>query len=105
MFDFVRPMFEGLGYAIPRPNIPAAPLLLLMSAWQWLHFKLGIPEPAFTPYELKKLTVSTIADSHAAARDFGYAPVKSVAEGMREAVAYYRALDKSAADNPPRPGI
>jgi 3beta-hydroxy-delta5-steroid dehydrogenase/steroid delta-isomerase len=91
MFDFVRPVFEGLGYKIPKPNIPAAPLLLLARAWQWLHFKAGITAPVFTPHELNKLTISNVVYSDAATRDFGYRPIKSVAEGMREAVAYYQA--------------
>ena len=87
----VRPLFEGLGYQVPERNIPAAPLRVVATLWQWLHFKLGIPEPLLTPHELNKLTISTIAHSNAAKRDFGYAPVKSVAEGMAASIAYYRA--------------
>jgi 3beta-hydroxy-delta5-steroid dehydrogenase/steroid delta-isomerase len=94
MFEFLRPFFEGLGYQVPRPNIPAAPLMLLMRSWQWLHFKLGIPAPVFSPHELNKLTVSSVVFSDAATRDFGYRPVKSVAEGMRESVEYYLAQDR-----------
>ncbi len=92
MFEFARPFFEGLGYQVPRFNIPAGQLRPLMAAWQWLHFKLGLPEPLFTPHELDKLVISHVVSSEAAARDFGYAPIKSVAQGMEEAVAAYRAL-------------
>ena len=92
MFDFVRPLFEGLGYTVPTANLPAAPMRSVMSAWQWLHFKLGIAEPLFTPHELDKLTVSHVVSSAAAQRDFGYAPVKSVTQGMAESVAYYQEL-------------
>lgn len=95
MFQFARPFIEGLGYKMPRYSIPLAPLMLLMRAWQWLHFKAGIPQPMFTPHELSKLSVSTVVSSAAAARDFGYRPVKTVADGMREAVAYYRELRES----------
>jgi 3beta-hydroxy-Delta5-steroid dehydrogenase / steroid Delta-isomerase len=94
MFEFARPLFEGLGYSIPRPNIPAAPLMVLMRGWQWLHFKLGIPAPIFSPHELSKLVTSSVAYSDAATRDFGYRPVRTVAEGMREAIAYYRAQER-----------
>lgn len=94
MFHFVRPLLEGLGYQLPRYNIPVAPLMLLMRAWQWLHFKTGIPAPIFSPHELIKLSTSTVVSSAAAARDFGYRPVKTVVEGMREAVEYYRALEQ-----------
>lgn len=93
MFEFVKPVFEGLGYPLPRYSIPVGPLKLLLRAWQWLHFKLGIPSPVLSPHELDKLSVSHVVSSAAAARDFAYRPVKSVGEGMREAVAYYRARD------------
>ncbi|MEH6550288.1 MAG: NAD-dependent epimerase/dehydratase family protein [Pseudomonadales bacterium] len=90
MFDFVKPFFEGLGYKVPKPSIPAAPLMLMVRAWQWLHFKLGIAEPMFTPHELNKLVVSHVVYCDAAKRDFAYEPVKSVADGMAESIKYYR---------------
>jgi 3beta-hydroxy-delta5-steroid dehydrogenase/steroid delta-isomerase len=95
MFDFVRPFFEGLGYQVPKANIPVAPLRFIMNIWEWLHFKLGIPEPLFTPHELNKLTISNIVHSDAAQRDFGYRPVKSVAECMTESIEYYLAKSNS----------
>jgi 3beta-hydroxy-delta5-steroid dehydrogenase/steroid delta-isomerase len=98
MFQFVRPFFEGMGYDLPKYSIPVEPLMLLMKAREWLHFKAGIPAPMFTPHELSKLTVSTVVSSAAASRDFDYRPVKTVGDGMREAVAYYRALEQ---DSPP----
>lgn len=91
MFDFVRPLFEGLGYQVPKANLPAAPLRITMQAWEWLHFKLGIPEPLFSPHELNKLTISHVVYSDAAKRDFGYQPVKSVAACMADCIEYYRA--------------
>ena len=95
MFDFVRPLFEALGYQVPKRNIPAAPLRAAVTLWQWLHFKVGISEPLFTPHELNKLTISNVVHSDAACRDFGYAPVKTVADGMNEAVAYYQAQSQA----------
>lgn len=90
MFDFAQPLFEGLGYRVPRANLPAAPLRALMAIWQWMHFKWGVPEPLFSPHELNKLTISHVIHSDAAARDFGYQPIKSVAECMTECIDYYR---------------
>ncbi len=98
MFQFARPFFEGLGYQIPRYSVRVAPVMQLMKVWEWLHFKMGIPAPMFTPHELSKLTVSTVVSSAAASRDFGYRPVKTVAEGMREAVEYYLALEQALAE-------
>ena len=100
MFEFVRPFFDGLGYPLPKYSMPVAPLMWLMKLWEWLHFKTGILEPMFTPHELSKLTVSTVVSSAAAARDFGYRPVKTVADGMCEAVAYYRALERDSSGVP-----
>lgn len=37
-----------------------------------------------------KLVISHVVYSDAAARDFGYEPVKTVAQGMAEAIASYR---------------
>ena len=62
-----------------------------MEIWQWLHFKLGIAEPLFTPHELNKLVISHVVSSSAARRDFGYQPIKSIDDGMAECIAYYRA--------------
>ena len=90
MFDFFRPFFEGLGYKVPAANLPAAPLYFMMKIWEYLHFKLGIAEPLFSPHELNKLTISTVAYSDAAKRDFGYAPIRSVADCMQECIEYYR---------------
>ena len=90
LFQFVRPLFEGLGYTVPKASIPAAPLRAVLSAWQWLHFKTGIAEPFLSPHELNKATISHVVSSAAAARDFAYEPIKTVAQGMSETVAYYQ---------------
>jgi len=89
LFRFVRPLFEGLGYEVPKISIPAAPLRALLKIWEWLHFKMGIAAPFISPHELNKATVSHVVYSDAAKRDFGYSPIKSVAAGMAESVSYY----------------
>jgi 3beta-hydroxy-delta5-steroid dehydrogenase/steroid delta-isomerase len=90
LFRFVRPLFEGLGYEVPKKSIPAAPLRAVLTAWQWLHFKTGISEPFISPHELNKATISHVVSSAAATRDFAYQPIKTVALGMSETVAYYQ---------------
>jgi hypothetical protein len=44
----------------------------------------------FTPHELNKLVISHVVFSDAAQRDFGYQPIRTVAEGMTESIESYR---------------
>jgi 3beta-hydroxy-delta5-steroid dehydrogenase/steroid delta-isomerase len=90
LFEFMRPLIEGLGYKMPRINIPYPPVLGFLRAWQWLHFRVGIPAPPFTPHEVRKLAISHRASSAAAERDFGYAPKVSPEEAMARCLAHYR---------------
>lgn len=89
MFDFMRPFVEGLGYKFPKIDIPSGPMLALMRLWQFLHFRIGLPRPLFTPHELRKLTISHVGTSADAERDFGYQPIVSAEEAMARCVAYY----------------
>jgi len=93
MFEFIRPLFEGLGYKVPKASIPAAPLRGVLKVWEWLHFKAGIAAPFISPHELNKATISHVAYSNAAMQDFGYMPIKSVAAGMADSIAYYLEQD------------
>jgi len=90
LFEFMRPLIEGLGYKMPRINIPYPPVLGFLRAWQWLHFRVGIPAPPFTPHEVRKLAISHRASSAAAERDFGYAPTVPPEEAMARCLAHYR---------------
>ena len=76
-FNATSAILRGLGDS-------KTPLYFLMKTWEYLHFKMGIAAPLFSPHELNKLTISTVANSDAAKRDFGYKPIKSVAEGMQD---------------------
>ncbi|HSN81733.1 MAG TPA: NAD-dependent epimerase/dehydratase family protein [Polyangiales bacterium] len=89
MFEFFRPMTEALGYQMPKIDIPAKPVMIAMRLWQYLHFKLGVPRPIFTPHELAKLTISQCGTNEEANRDFGYEPIVSAEDAMSECIAYY----------------
>ena len=89
MFEFFRPMTEALGHRIPRIDVPPSLVMGVMRAWQYLHFKLGIPRPLFTPHELAKLTISHHGTNEEASRDFGYEPLVSAEEAMRRSIDYY----------------
>lgn len=90
LFEFMRPVIEGLGYAIPKLNIPYRPVIAFLRLWQYLHFRTGIPAPFFTPHEVRKLAISHCATSADAERDFGYRPVVSPEEAMARCVTHYR---------------
>jgi 3beta-hydroxy-delta5-steroid dehydrogenase/steroid delta-isomerase len=90
LFEFMRPLIEGLGYKIPRLNIPYQPVLAFLRLWQYLHFRVGFPPPPFTPHEIRKLAISHRPSSEAAKRDFGYEPVVTPEDAMARCLAYYR---------------
>ncbi len=90
LFEFMRPVIEGLGYKIPKLNIPYRPVVAFLRLWQFLHFRIGFPAPFFSPHEIRKLAISHCATSAEAERDFGYRPVLSPDEAMARCVAHYR---------------
>jgi len=103
LFEFMRPLIEGLGYKVPSVNIPYRPVLGLLRLWQYLHFRLGLPKPLFGPHEVRKLSISHVASSAEAERDFGYRPVVSPDEAMAICLSHYRQqLVTVKALNPPQ---
>ena len=89
LFEFMRPLIEGLGYKMPKLNIPYRPVILFLRLWQYLHFRIGLPAPLFTPHEIRKLAISHCASNEAAERDFGYDPVVTPEEAMTRCLSYY----------------
>ena len=71
-------------------NIPYRPVLGFLRLWQYLHFRIGLPAPPFTPHEIRKLAISHQPSSEAAARDFGYEPVVTPEEAMERCLEHYR---------------
>ena len=90
LFEFMRPLIEGIGYKVPKLNIPYKPVLGFLRLWQYLHFRLGLPAPLFTPHEIRKLAISHRASSAAASRDFGYDPIITPEEAMSRCLSHYK---------------
>ena len=90
LFEFMRPLIEGLGYKMPKLNIPYRPVIWFLRLWQYLHFRIGLPAPLFTPHEIRKLAISHCASNEAAERDFGYDPVVTPEEAMTRCLSYYK---------------
>ena len=101
-FEFVRPVVEGLGFEYPRQRIPAALLLPLVTVWEFLHAKLGVPRPMLTPMELRKIVVSHYNRIDKARRDFGWVPKVSTDDAMARCLEHCRELlaDREAVDRP-----
>lgn len=91
-FEFFRPLIEGMGFAFPKRRIPAGWLRPVLTLWEHLHFRLGIPPPLVTPYELDKVTVTHYGSIRDAKRDLGYNPVKTYEQAMKECLPYCRDL-------------
>jgi 3beta-hydroxy-delta5-steroid dehydrogenase/steroid delta-isomerase len=92
MFDFFRPLIEGMGFAFPMRRIPGGLLSPVLTLWEHLHFRLGVPPPPVGPYELDKVTVTHYGSIRDAERDLGYKPVKSYEQAMEECLPYCRDL-------------
>jgi 3beta-hydroxy-delta5-steroid dehydrogenase/steroid delta-isomerase len=90
LFEFMRPLIEGLGYKVPKLNIPYRPVLAFLRLWQFLHFRIGLPAPLFGPHEVRKLSISHVATSTAAERDFGYRPVVPAADAIERCLSHYK---------------
>ncbi|HET6416587.1 MAG TPA: NAD-dependent epimerase/dehydratase family protein [Polyangiales bacterium] len=90
LFEFMRPLIEGMGYKVPKLDIPYRPVLAFLRLWQYLHFRIGLPAPFFSPHEIRKLAISHCASSAAAERDFDYRPIVSPDDAMARCLAHYR---------------
>ncbi|MGK5093949.1 NAD-dependent epimerase/dehydratase family protein [Deltaproteobacteria bacterium TL4] len=89
-FEFFRPLIEGLGHQFPKYWIPMFVVMPVFQLWQQLHFRFGITPPMMTPKELDKVCVTHFANIKDAEHDFGYRPVKTVAEAMKQCLPYCR---------------
>ena len=90
LFEFMRPLIEGIGYRIPKLNIPYRPVLGFLRLWQYLHFRFGLPAPFFSPHEIRKLAISHRASNEAAERDFDYQPVVKPDDAMALCLTHYQ---------------
>ena len=87
-FEFLRPIVEGLGEQVPSLRLPRRLVRPILSLWQTLHFRLGIPAPALAPHELDKISVTHYGSIAAAQRDFGYQPATPYAEAIVQCLPY-----------------
>jgi 3beta-hydroxy-Delta5-steroid dehydrogenase / steroid Delta-isomerase len=89
MFEFSRPVVEACGQRWPRFRISGAFVRLIMTIWQWLHFRAGAPKPPFEPLAVERLYLDNYFSIAKAQRDLGYEPLFTTQEAMRECMPYY----------------
>lgn len=92
VFEYFRPLIEGLGFEVPKRRIPRGLLLPILTLWEFLHFRIGIAPPPITPHELDKISVTHYGSIDDAERDLGYWPVKSVRQALEECLPYCERL-------------
>ena len=49
MFEFSRPVVEACGQRWPRIRVSGKLVRSVMTAWQRLHFRFGLPQPPLEP--------------------------------------------------------
>jgi 3beta-hydroxy-delta5-steroid dehydrogenase/steroid delta-isomerase len=92
MFEFARPVVEACGQRWPRLRVSGALVRWVMSVWQRLHFKFGLPQPPLEPLAVERLFIDNYFSIAKAQRDLGYQPVFTTEQAMRECLPYYTNL-------------
>ncbi|MEE9244429.1 MAG: NAD-dependent epimerase/dehydratase family protein [Mycobacterium sp.] len=89
MFDFARPVVEACGQPWPKLRVPGRPVWLVMSAWEWLHFRFGLPKPMLEPTAVERLYLDNYFSIAKAQRDLGYQPPFTTEEAVQQCLPYY----------------
>jgi 3beta-hydroxy-delta5-steroid dehydrogenase/steroid delta-isomerase len=89
MFEFARPVVEACGRRWPRIRVPGRLVWLAMTAWQWLHFRFGLPKPMLEPLSVERLFLDNYFSIDKARRELGYRPRYTTEQAMAECLPYY----------------
>ena len=89
MFEFSRPVVEACGQPWPRLRVPGRLVWFVMTAWQWFHFRFGLPKPLLEPLAVERLYLDNYFSIAKAQRDLGYQPLFSTERAMAECLPYY----------------
>jgi 3beta-hydroxy-delta5-steroid dehydrogenase/steroid delta-isomerase len=92
MFEFARPVLAACGRPLPTFRVSGRLVHKVMMAWQWLHFKFGIPEPLIEPLAVERLYLNNYFSVAKAERDLGYRPLFTTEQAMAECLPYYTDL-------------
>ena len=97
MFEFARPIVEACGQRWPRLRVSGALVRAVMSAWQKLHFRFGLPQPLLEPLAVERLFLDNYFSIKKAERDLGYRPLFTTEQAMQHCLSYYQDLFNTVA--------
>jgi 3beta-hydroxy-delta5-steroid dehydrogenase/steroid delta-isomerase len=92
MFEFSRPVVEACGERWPRFRVPGRLVHAAMSAWQWLHFRFGLPKPLLEPLAVERVYLDNYFSTAKAERDLGYRPLFTTEAALADCLPYYTDL-------------
>ncbi|MET0474607.1 MAG: NAD-dependent epimerase/dehydratase family protein [Mycobacterium sp.] len=92
MFEFTRPVVEACGRRLPTFRVSGRLVHTIMSVWQWLHFRFGLPKPLLEPLAVERIYLDNYFSVAKAHRDLGYRPLFSTEEAMAQCLPYYTDL-------------
>lgn len=92
MFEFARPVIEACGQRWPRFRVSGRLVRDAMAAWQWLHFRFGLPKPLLEPGPVERLYMDNYFSIAKARRDLGYQPLFTTEQAMADCLPYYAEL-------------
>jgi 3beta-hydroxy-Delta5-steroid dehydrogenase / steroid Delta-isomerase len=92
MFDFAQPIVTACGEPWPRMRVPGRLVREVMSLWQLLHFRFGLPKPPFEPLAVERLYLDNYFSIAKAERDLGYRPLFTTEQATEECLPYYKDL-------------
>ena len=92
MFEFSRPVVEACGEPWPKFRVPGRLVWFAMTAWQWLHFRFGLPKPLLEPLAVERIYLDNYFSIGKAQRDLGYQPLFTTEQALADCLPYYTEL-------------
>ncbi len=89
MFEFSRPVVEACGQHWPKFRVSGRLVRAVMTGWQRLHFKFGLPAPLLEPLAVERLYLDNYFSIEKARRDLGYRPLFTTEQALAECLPYY----------------
>ncbi len=89
MFEFARPVVEACGEPFPKFRVLGPLVWFVMTIWQFLHFRFGLPKPLLEPLAVERIYLDNYFSIAKAERDLGYRPLFTTEEALKQCMPYY----------------